>query len=217
MLSGVTDILQPAAREALEKRVKAVRRKARREAVKQMTERRLLKRKQSRHLGRILREYSNIGRTVEEFVQNNGVGADAWRWTSVLTFDGNRRLNNKVTYSRIKEHLEKTYNTTFSYGTVVQLGVARNKRRKSSKNYKGLARVTCRRTRKGFTIRYNPDQHWFSALYRGLDYIQYADGTDKVILNQDDQAEFRLDSPATHGKHATLCIQGNVSLATKIS
>lgn len=117
-------------------------------------------------------------------------------------------LSNKVTYSRIKEHLEKTYNTSFSYGTVVQLGVAQNKRRKSSKNYKGLARVTCRRTRKGFTIRYNPDQHWSSALYHGLDYIQYADGTDKVILNRDDQAGFRLDSLAT------LCIQGNVSLAT---
>lgn len=69
LLSGVTDILQPAAREALEKRVKAV---------KQITERRLLKRKQSRHLGRIVREYPNIGRTVEEFVQNNGVDADAW-------------------------------------------------------------------------------------------------------------------------------------------
>ena len=37
---------------------------ARREAVKQITERRLLKRKQSRHLGRILREYPNIGWTV---------------------------------------------------------------------------------------------------------------------------------------------------------
>lgn len=100
LLSGVTDILQPAAREALEKRVKAVHRKARREAVKQITERKLLKRKQSRHLGRILREYPNIGQTVEEFVQNNGVGADAWRQTGVLTFDGNRCLSNKVTHSR---------------------------------------------------------------------------------------------------------------------
>lgn len=92
---------------------------------------------------------------------------------------------------------------------MVQLGVAQNKRRKSSKNYKGLARVTCRRTRKGFTIRYNPDQQWSSALYHGLDYIQYADGTDKVILNRDDQVGFRLDSLVT------LCIQGNVSLATE--
>ena len=214
-LSAVTDIMQPAAKAALEKRVKAVRRKSRREFVRQMTERRLLKRKRSRKLGRVLRNYPDIGRTVEEFVKQNGVGADAWRRTGVLTFDGNRRLGNKVTYSRIKEHLQKTYKTTFSYGTVVQLCMARNKRRKSSQNYKGVARVTCRRTRKGFTIRYNPDQHWSSALYRGLDYIQYADGTDKIILNRDDQAGFRLDTHGTHNKHATLCVQGNVPLATK--
>ena len=214
-LSGITDILQPAAREALQKRVNSVRLKARRETVKQITERRLLKRKRSKRLGRILRDYPDIGQTVEEFVQNNGVGADAWRRTGVLTFDGNRRLSKKVTYLRIKEHLEMTYKTTFSYGTVVQLGVARNKRRRSSRNYKRLARVTCRRTRKGFTIRYNPDQHWSSAFYRGLDYVQYMDGTEKVVLNRDDQAGFRLDTLATHNKHPTLCIQGNVPQATK--
>ena len=84
LLSGVTYILQPAAREALEKRVKAICLKARREAVKQITERRLLKRKLSWHPGRILREYPDIGRTVEELLQNNGVGADVWRRTDVL-------------------------------------------------------------------------------------------------------------------------------------
>ena len=214
-LSGVTDILQPAAKRALQKRVKSVRLKARRKALKEITEMRLLKRKRSKRLGRILRDYPDIGRTVEEFVQSSGVGADAWRRTGVLTFDGNRRLNKKVTYSRIKEHLEKIYKSTFSYGTVVQLGVARNKRRRSSRNYKGMARVTCRRTRKGFTIRYNPDKHWSSAFYRGLDYIQYMDGTDKLVLNRDDQAGFRLDTLSTHNKHPTLCIQGNVPLTTK--
>ena len=34
-------------------------------------------------------------------------------------------------------------------------------------------------------------------------------------MNRDDQVGFRLESLATHGKHATLCILGNVSLATK--
>ena len=120
-----------------------------------------------------------------------------------------------MTYRSIKEHLEQTYKTKFSYGTVVQLGVARNKRRRSAKNYRGLARVTCRRTRKGFTITYNPDEHWSSAFYRGLDYIQYMDGTDKVILNRDDQAGFRLDTLVTHNKHAMLCFNDNVPLTTK--
>ena len=98
---------------------------------------------------------------------------------------------------------------------MVQLSVARSKGRKSSENYKGLGRESCRRTRKGFINRYNPDQHWSFALYRGLDYIQFADGTDKLILNRNDQAGFRLDTLGTHSKHATLCIQGNVPLATK--
>ena len=214
-LSGVTDILQPAAKEALQKRVKSVRLKAKRKAAKKIAEMRLLKRKRSKRVGRVMRDFPDIGRTIEEYVQSNGVGADAWRRTGVLTFDGNRRLGKKVTYTRIKEHLEKTYKSTFSYGTVVQLGVARNKRRRSCMNYRGLARVTCRRTRKGFTIRYNPDQHWSSAFYRGLDHIQYMDGTDEMILNRDDQAGFRLDTLATHNKHSRLCIQGNVPLATK--
>lgn len=41
------------------------------------------------------------------------------------------------------------------------------------------------------------------------------DGTDKLVLNRDDQAGFRLDTLATHNKHPTLCIQGNLPLATK--
>lgn len=76
-----------------------------------------------------------------------------------VSFDGNRRLKRKVTYKSIKAHLQRTYKTTFSYGTVVQLGVARNKKRRTARNYRGLAKATCRRTRKGFTIRYNPDEH----------------------------------------------------------
>ena len=63
----------------------------------------------------------------------------------------------------IKEHLEMLYGRNFGYGTVVELCVARNKRRKVSTRYIGLARVTCRRARKGFTLRYSPDQLWSAA------------------------------------------------------
>lgn len=75
--------------------------------------------------------------------------------------------------------------------------------------------MTCRRARKGFTIRYNPDQHWSAALYRGLDALQLKDGTDILNINRDDQAGFRLDTLATHNKHATLCIADEVPLTTK--
>ena len=95
----------------------------------------------------------DIGATIENFVQEY-VGADAWR-TGILTFDGNVKVRKKATYNRIKEHLETKYGCHFSYGTVVELCVARNKRRKSSHRYKGAAKVTSRRARKGFILRYN--------------------------------------------------------------
>lgn len=100
------------------------------------------------------------------------------------------------------------------YGTV-ELCVARNKRRKSSICYRGLARVTCRRARKGFTLRYNPDQDWSAAFYRSLDALHLRDGNDILNFNRDDQAGFRLDMLATHNKHATLCIAEEVALTTK--
>ena len=96
----------------------------------------------------VVKKFHSIGKDIEKFVT---VGADYWRRTGVLTFDGNRRVKEKVTYNRIREHLQQLYGHHFLYGTVVQLCVARNKRRKSASNYRGLARVT-RRARKGFTL-----------------------------------------------------------------
>ena len=107
------------------------------------------------------------------------------------------------------------YSRKFGYGTVVELCVARNKQRKSSTCYRGLARVTCRRARKGFSSRYNPEQHWSAAFSRGLDALQLKDGTDILTINRDDQAGFRLDTLATHSKHATLCISEEAPLTTK--
>ena len=78
-----------------------------------------------------------------------------------------------------------------------------------------MAKVTCRRARKGFDLKFNPDCHWSCALYRGLDYIQYMTGVDKVILNRDDLSVFRLDSMATSNKCATVCIKGKAAKATK--
>ena len=65
-----------------------------------------------------------------------------WRRTGVLIFDGNTRVKKKAMYKRIKDHLEDRYGRIFSYGTVVELCVVRNKRRKSSQRYKGVAKVT---------------------------------------------------------------------------
>ena len=86
-------------------------------------------------------------------MQECNVGADAWRRTGILTFDGNIKVKKKATYTRIKEHLEMKYGRPFSYGTAVELCVAHNKRRKASHRYKEVAKVTSRRARKGFVLR----------------------------------------------------------------
>ena len=141
-------------------------------------------------------------------------GADAWRRTGVATFDGNLKRGPRVTYQRIKEHLQNKYNTTFSYGAIVQLSVAKNKRRKSAKRYWAAANVKCKRARKGFNVRINVDAHWSVSFYKGLDVIQLQDGRDKCILNRDDAAGFRLDTTYTHKQHPSVADSANPEVTT---
>ena len=49
---------------------------------------------------------------------------------------GNVNVGQKMLYSRIKDYLEEKYGHKISYGTVVQLCVARNRRNISAKRYK---------------------------------------------------------------------------------
>lgn len=104
----------------LKKRV-AIRRRAKRLRAKAIAERRYLSRKVSKRTSEIVKDCPNIGATIEAFVEDHSVGADAWHRTGVLTFDSNANLKNKVTYSRIKQHLEEVYNRKFAFGTVVEL------------------------------------------------------------------------------------------------
>lgn len=97
----------------------------------------------------------------------------------------------------------------------MQLCVVRNKRRLSATRYRGVANVTCRRTRKGFSIKLNPDSHWSAALYRGLDWIELQDGRDKVVLNRDDQAGFRLDNTIAHKIEKSMSLKSEQTLTTR--
>ena len=179
-----------------------------------MVERRFLSRKVSKAVRGVLLECPNIGKDIETFVSERNVGADAWRRTGVLTFDGNRKIKEKVTYEWIRQHLQLLYKRKFSYGTIVQLCVARNRRRRSSKYYKGVAKVTTRRARKGFTLKYNPDSHWSAALYKGLNWLQFTDGMNICNINRDDASGYRLDTMATHSQHPTPMVQGEQVVTT---
>ena len=162
---GLTSVACEKAKTIITKKRKFLARRIRRLKAKTLAESRFLSRKVSRKVKSVVDRFPDIGQAIETFVSESNVGADAWRRTGVLTFDGNLRIKQKVTYERIRQHLQEKYQNKFSYGTVVQLCVARNKRRRSAKNYKGIAKMTTRRVRKGFELRFNPDKHWSSALY----------------------------------------------------
>lgn len=99
---------------------KAVQRKLKREYSKNIAGQGFLSRKEVSHAN-ILTSYPDIGEVIESFVQECSVGADSWRRTGLLTFDGNVKVNKKCTYKRIQEHLECYYGRKFSYGTVNRL------------------------------------------------------------------------------------------------
>ena len=210
---GVRELASEEVKSFVVKRRKAIRRHMRYLKAKTIAERNFLKRKTSKRTHGILQDCPNIGEVIEKFVTDRNIGADAWRRTGVLTFDGNSRVG-KVTFARIQEHLESFYQKRFSYGSIVELCVARNRRRKSAKRYRGVARVTCRRARKVFQIKYNPDAHWSAALYRALSKIQYEDGRNILNVNRDDASGFRLDTMSTHKLHKTPMVQGKQALTT---
>lgn len=143
-----------------------------------------------------------------------GASADAWQRTGVITFDGNRKMQKKPTFKRVKEHLEEKIKIKISYGSVVQLCIAKNRRRSTSK-YKGVAKVLQKRGRKGFTLKFNPNEHWSAAFYQSLNDQQFHDGEKVLNLGRDDQAGFHLDTMTTHKLHGTLSVKGHKSLTTR--
>ena len=203
---SVKKLNSPEGIKMIKKQRRILRSQTKRGVAKAIANRCLLKRKIPRRVSSILKEFPSIGRDIEEYVRSRRCGADAWRRTGVVTFDGNRKRGPKASYKRIQEHLKQKYQTKrISYGTVVQLCTIRNRRKLSAKRYKGIAKVTCRRSRKGFNVKYNPDAHWSTSFYKALDVLQLADGCNKVLINRDDQAGFRLDTTYTHKGRGVLC------------
>ena len=114
-------------------KVTSIKRKASRDKAKVVQVEKILKRKHGEQVQGILKECPDIGKQIEAFVKDNSVGADAWCRTGILTFDGNKEVKEKVTFDRIRLHLEELYNRKFGLGTVVQLCCPRNKRHLSAK------------------------------------------------------------------------------------
>ena len=139
---GIKDPTSSSAVTIIAKQRAINKRQMRRLQAKLIAEENFLSRKVSKKVSRILMECPDIGTVIEKYVEDHSVGADAWRRTGVLTFDGNSNLQQKVTFKRIQDHLQNVYHRKISFGSVVQLCVARNKRRRSAKRYLGVAKIT---------------------------------------------------------------------------
>jgi hypothetical protein len=186
---NITDFDSEATRKVVIKQRSIHRRKAQRKFAKTVAKARLLKRKMPKRVSRILKRYPNIGSDIENFVKERKVGANAWRRTEVLTFTYGKTTEQpgqRVSYGRIKKHLEEKYATKFRYVTIVQLCVARNRRRISAKQYKGIAKITCRKSRKGFSIKFNPDAHYSTAMYHSLGYLYFSTVLEPELTTQTD-------------------------------
>ena len=92
---NIHDPLQPEARDIISQKVKQLKRNARRKAAQRIAEARFLRRKRGKNVGKILKECPDIGSTIENYVKSAGVGADSWRRTGILTFEGNRKVEKK--------------------------------------------------------------------------------------------------------------------------
>ena len=105
---------------------------------------------------------------MEVFVRSRRVGADAWRRTGVLTFDGNIKTGPKVTFKRIQQHIQEKYGTNIGCGTGVQLCTIKNKCRLSAKK-KDSSKNNVSNTKDRFSLRMKEDAHWSDAVYQRLD------------------------------------------------
>ena len=103
---GLTSITCEKAQTIIAKKRKSLARRVRRLKAKTLAESRFLSQKVSSEVKTIVDRFPDIGQAIEAFVSESNVGANAWRRTGMLTFDGNLRIKQKVTYERIRQYLQ---------------------------------------------------------------------------------------------------------------
>ena len=92
------DITSNEAQHLVPKKRKSLERRARCLKAQAIAEKNFLQSKTSSAVHGILKDCPDIGNIMEKFVEERNIGADAWRCTGVLTFDGNKQVYEKVTY-----------------------------------------------------------------------------------------------------------------------
>ena len=72
------DLRTEAGKKLIRKERRRIRQKAKRQAAKRVAEECFLRRKIPKRVGRVLRDFPDIGKEIEKFVQSKRVSADAW-------------------------------------------------------------------------------------------------------------------------------------------
>lgn len=172
---------------------------------KEVTRKAPLKRKVPKSVNKTLRKFPNITKDIKALAK---IGLELMHGGIQGYFD---LLWEPETGTKDNVHVEKTCHKKVwhKYGTIVQLCLVHNKQRLSVRRYWGTAGFKLHQARKGFNVHLNIDPHWSCAFYKCLDYIQRKDGEDKLILNRDDAAGFRLDTIYTHKQNKILAEASN--------
>ena len=95
---GLSSISSAKTQRVLAKKRKPLARKVRREKAKALDSRKCFAHKVNKCMKTIVDKFPDIGQSIEEYVKECNVGADAWQRTGILIFHGNRRVKQKPTY-----------------------------------------------------------------------------------------------------------------------
>ena len=94
------------------KRRKSIKRHAQYLKANKVFECNFLSKKTSTHPS-IVNQCPDIDDTIEKFVEEHSIGADQWRRTGVLTFDGNTKVGKKVKFKVFSHIFKKSTNESF--------------------------------------------------------------------------------------------------------
>ena len=96
---GISSVTQSErVNKIIAKKRKSLARRLCRVKAKKLAERNFLSRRIGKRVETVVDRFPDIGESIESFVSDLNIGADAWRRPGVLTFDGNLRVKQKVTY-----------------------------------------------------------------------------------------------------------------------
>lgn len=88
---GLTSVASEGPKKIIAKERKALPQRVQRQKARAVATRNFLCRKISKRGKTVVDQFPDIEKAIETFVSESNIGADAWRRTGVLTFDGNLR------------------------------------------------------------------------------------------------------------------------------